>query len=318
MATVWNELELPESTRSSWKAPAESYGASTVIHALILGVLSFFTLIENPFSGDHTLTMNWNENSPLESLEPDPVQPQQYQPRSGGSQTTSVAFMASASEVKISVPEVRDSDARAVAEDDVSSSQLASFVGALSTFGLEGNGTGDGTGDGEGSGFFGNPGTASSFVFVLDRSGSMNARHIHSGELSRFQRLKLELIGFIDRLQPEQKFYVIFFDQKPHPMPADGLVQATEQNKQIFLKWVTGVKADGSTDPRGAIKMAMHLDPDQIYFLSDGEIMDVYRGLMLRYPIGDWKLNTYSFGQGSENFMRAFADKHHGKYTFIP
>lgn len=318
MATVLNELELPETTRSSWKTPAESCGLSTLLHAAVLAVLSFFTLVENPFSGENSLTMIWNENSPIESLEPDPIQPQQYQPRSGGSETTSVAFMTSANEVKISAPEISDSNSIPVAENDVSASQMATYVGALSTFGLGGDGSGDGSGDGEGSGFFGNPGSASSFVFVLDRSGSMNTRHIYSGELSRFQRLKLELIGFIDRLQPHQKFFVIFFDELPHPMPADGLVEATDANKQQFLKWVTGVKAGGSTDPRGAIKMAMYLNPDQIYFLSDGEIVEVYRLRMMQLDAGEWKLNTYSFGQGSENFMRVFAEKHRGSYTFIP
>ena len=131
-------------------------------------------------------------------------------------------------------------------------------------------------------------------------------------------RLKLELIRFIDRLKPHQKFFVIFFDEEVHPMPSNGLLEASAENKEAFLKWLSSVKAGGSTAPRAAVKMAMYLNPDQIYFLSDGEIVEVYRYRMMQLTPGEWKLNRYSFGQGSERFMRVFAEKHEGKYTYIP
>jgi hypothetical protein len=289
-----------------------------VIHGGLLGLLALFTFVELSGSGDHDLMMNWNANSLEESLEPDPVQPQEYQPRSGGSQSASVTFLTSPEVETITVPDVEGTALLAPPDEQLSSAHMSDYVNYLSTFGQGGNGQGDGSGDGEGSGFFGKPGSASSFVFVLDRSTSMRQRHIYSGNLSRFQRLKLELIRFIDRLKPHQKFYVIFFDQQPHRMPANGLVEATEENKEAFFKWLATVKAGGSTDPRGAVKLAMMLKPDRIYFLSDGEIMDVYRARMMELPIGEWKLNTYAFGQGSERFMRVFAEKHRGKYIYIP
>lgn len=316
MSTAWNQLDLAEPKPPSWKLPAEGYGVSTVIHLLLLVLLSIFTFVENPLAGHNSLTVNWNADAPSDALEPDPVQPPEYQPRAGGSQSASVAFLTTSTEFKVSAPDVKDADSIAVDSDDLSSSEMATYVGAL--FGLGGNGTGDGTGDGEGSGFFGKPGSASSFVFVLDRSGSMNRRHIYSGNLSRFQRLKLELIRFIDRLKPTQKFYVIFFDEQAHPMPAQGLVEASDENKEQFIKWVTKVGAGGRTDPRAAVKMAMLLNPDQIYFLSDGEIVDIYRLRLMQLPASNWKLNTYSFGQDSEEFMKVFAEKHNGKYTYIP
>lgn len=319
MSIAWKEPDLTESSHPSWKAPAEGYGLSIVMHGVLLALLSIFTIVDSPFSGNHDLMVNWNTNSLQDALEPDPVQPQEYQPQSGGSQPASVAFLAPAEEEDISAPEVRDADLLAVTSNETfSTSQMAEYVGILSSFGLDGDGDGDGSGDGQGSGFFGKPGSASSFVFVLDRSGSMNHRHIYSGNLTRFQRLKMELIRFIDRLKPHQKFYVIFFDERPLRMPANHLVEATEANKQAFFKWLATVKAGGSTDPRGAIKQAMSLKPDQIYFLSDGEIMEVYRARMMALPAGEWKLNTYAFGEGSERFMRVFADKHKGKFIYIP
>jgi hypothetical protein len=221
--------------------------------------------------------------------------------------------------MQMAAPEPSESDLLASQTSDAFSAEhMADHVRVLSTFGEGGNGEGDGTGDGEGDGFFGKPGSASSFVFVLDRSGSMNTRHVYSGNITRFQRLKLELTGFIDRLKPNQKFYVIFFDEQPHPMPANGLVEATEENKKDFLKWLAKVTADGRTDPRAAVQMATLLNPDQIYFLSDGEILEIFRAQLMKLPDGEYKLNTYAFGEASERFMRVFAEKHRGKYIYIP
>jgi len=318
MSIAWNEPDLTESSRPSWKVPAGAYGFSTFIHVLLLGLLSIFTFVDNPFTGNHGLLMNWNSKLSEDIFEPEAVQPQEYQPRSGGSQTSTVALLTSDNESKIAAPELREASLLSVTNDEWSTSHMADYVGTLSTFGKGGHGKGEGTGDGKGDGFFGKPGNASSFVFVLDRSRSMNKPHIYSGNLTRFQRLKLELIQFIDGLSPEQKFYVIFFDEQAHPMPANGLVEATKENKEAFLKWLSKVTADGSTDPRAAVKMAMYLKPDQIYFLSDGEIMDFFRLQLMEMPAGEWKLNTYAFGEGSERFMRVFAKKHGGDYIFIP
>jgi hypothetical protein len=277
-------------------------------------VLSIFTFMETPFGDGQGLLVNWN-SSVENALELEPVQPQEYQPGSGGSQSTSVAFLSSGDEVKIAAPEARESPSlSAVASDAFSSERMADHVGLLRGIGQGGNGTGDGDDDG----FFGKPGSASSYVFVLDRSRSMNTRHLYSGNITRFQRLKLELTGFIERLKPHQKFYVIFFDEQPHPMPANGLVEATEENKKDFLKWLSHVTADGRTDPRAAVRMATLLRPDQIYFLSDGEIEETFRYQLIQLPVGEWKLNTYAFGEGSERFMRVFAEKHRGKYIYIP
>jgi len=317
MSIAWNEPDLTESRRPSWKVPAGAYGFSTLLHCLLLVLLAVFTFVETPFGGEHGLMMNWNSKS-SDVFEPEPIQPKEYQPRQGGSQPVSIAFQTASDEEKIAAPEVRDSEAIALADNELSSAKLAQRVGVLLTFGMGGNGDGEGQGDGKGSSFFGKPGSASSFVFVLDRSASMNNRHIYSGNISRFQRLKLELIRFVEGLKPDQKFYVIFFDEQAHPMPANGLIQATKENKEAFLKWLADVKPGGSTDPRAAVKMAMYLNPDQVYFLSDGEILELFRAELMRLPASETKLNTYAFGQGSERFMRAFAKKHGGQYIYIP
>jgi hypothetical protein len=146
----------------------------------------------------------------------------------------------------------------------------------------------------------------------------MNQLHQFSDRATRFQRLQEELIGFINRLEPSQSFFVIFFDEQTIPMPAEGMVPATEANKLRYLNWVRNLTPDGRTDPRVAIKMAMKLAPEQIFFLSDGELDPNFQKQILKHPAGKWALNSYSFGLHGGEFMRVLAEKHGGQYTFIP
>ncbi|MBD3676046.1 MAG: hypothetical protein HUJ26_21260, partial [Planctomycetaceae bacterium] len=91
------------------------------------------------------------------------------------------------------------------------------------------------------------------------------------------------------------------------------------ENKQKYLKWIASANADGGTDPRLSIRLAMKLEPEMIYFLSDGEVEPDYRAQMLKHEPGDWKLHTFVFGMRQAGpFMKFFAEKHHGDYVYIP
>lgn len=304
--------------RAAWKNPAEAYGISTILHAVVFALLSVFTLLEAPAFLKDGLTAQFDQTeTESDLLQPDPIRPVEISAEAGGSESSSVSFLTSSTNFKVSDPDLADSALPAPTDDEMSSANMATYVGVLSGSGLGGNGDGDGEGDGHG--FFGDPGSAKSFVFVLDRSMSMNKPHQLSNGLSRFQRLKMELIGFIDKLKPDQTFFVIFFNDQMFPMPAEGLVPATSANKQKYLKWIASANAVGGTDPRLSVRLAMKLDPEMIYFLSDGEVEPDYRVQMLRHDPGAWKLNTYVFGlRQAGPFMKFFAEKHNGDYLYIP
>lgn len=191
---------------------------------------------------------------------------------------------------------------------------LASFSGL--DIGGEGNGTGLGKGDGDG--FFGISGLGKKHVFVVDASRSMNHPH-DSPAKTRFGRLKIELVGTIGRMNEETEFFVIFFNDRAIPMPAPGLLPATPANQMRSLEWVATARTGGSTDPRDALMMALRLNPDVIYFLTDGEFS--YRVVKEVAAANTQKTPIYTFcfsDRGGEKYLKQIAAQNAGKYHYIP
>jgi hypothetical protein len=115
--------------------------------------------------------------------------------------------------------------------------------------------------------FYGVRSVAQTVVFVVDCSGSM-------GESGRLERAKIELRRAVNALQFPQRFTVIFYDDEPIPMPGGALKSAETITKDQFVAWLRLIDADGGTDPRAAMGMAIGLHPDAIYLLSDGAFPD--------------------------------------------
>lgn len=183
----------------------------------------------------------------------------------------------------------------------------------------DGNGIGDGVGDGTGTAFFGLTAQGQSFVFVVDASSSMR-RPSHGPERTMFNKVKLEIIESIRRMTEEQKFYIVFFSDRFLAMPATSLVAATEESQARYLRWMSDVPSGGQTDPEGAIQLALQLDPDVIYFLSDGEFK---YGLVKRIAAMNRTgvtIHTVCFG-GTEDknvSLRQIAEQNGGTYQFVP
>ena len=111
--------------------------------------------------------------------------------------------------------------------------------------------------------FYGVRARAQTVVFVVDCSESM-------ADDSCLIRAKRELRRSVASLQFPQKFTVIFYNEEPIPMP--GLVPRSVDTgtKDQFLHWLRLIEPDGGTDPRGAMQLAIGMNPDVIYLLSDG------------------------------------------------
>lgn len=157
-----------------------------------------------------------------------------------------------------------------------------------------GDGTGHGRQGGNGKSFFGVGSEAKSVVYVLDCSLSMNHPH-DSDAKTRFKRMKMELTNSVLHLRPDQEFFIIFFNHEAIPMPSDRLVAATPENLQHYLTWMEQVPAFGDTDPTSALKLALRLQPDVIYFLTDGcfssEANDIVRAIQQNRTV----IHTFAF-----------------------
>lgn len=161
------------------------------------------------------------------------------------------------------------------------------------------------------------------FVFVIDASGSMV-------EGNRWQMAVRELLKAVEALEEDQEFFVFLYSSGTSPMfdmkPRDiKLHAATPENYNKLYQWMESRFPLGSTLPRSAMKMAIDLNPDAIYLLSDGEIQDDTYEFLLNYnkprerpdrspskiPIHTIALD-FSLGGF---YLRNIADSNNGKFT---
>lgn len=116
---------------------------------------------------------------------------------------------------------------------------------------------------------FGLKGTGRKFVYVFDRSHSMegyNARPLMAARQA--------LLESLDSLTEEHQFQIIFYNHSTTEFAVDRYGQlhtADEKTIQAAKNFVNSVRGDGGTDHVNALKKALQLRPDVIFFLTDAE-----------------------------------------------
>jgi len=191
--------------------------------------------------------------------------------------------------------------------------------GGIGGKGLGGGGGKDGSSTKASTDFFGIGGYGKSFVYVVDASDSMNDRN-------KFQRARYELLRSIEQLGSEQRYYVIFFNERAYPMDADAPVKGSDENVRKTTEWVNQVQPTGGTNPLPALLLAISMRPDAIYFLSDGQFdpatIQIVRSenrQNLRKNIRMIPIHTIAFyDRIAEGLMRTIARNSNGEYQFVP
>ena len=103
------------------------------------------------------------------------------------------------------------------------------------------------------------------------------------------------------------------------PMPAEKLQPATLANKTRYLEWCAKIRGGGGTDPRAALKRALELGPDVIYFLTDGVFKDDVAGEVTKLNTRGVSIHTFCFGDAAgEALLKSIAQRNSGTYKFIP
>ena len=111
--------------------------------------------------------------------------------------------------------------------------------------------------------FFGIRAQGQLFIYVVDCSGSMD-------DDDRLDRAKSELRRSVNALQSPQRFKVIFYNDRPVPMPGDLPKPADYPSKAQLSRWLPLVQAEGPTDPTASLSLALAMRPDAVFLLSDG------------------------------------------------
>jgi hypothetical protein len=186
--------------------------------------------------------------------------------------------------------------------------------------------------------FFGTVAHGNRFVYVLDVSGSMKARRGRRKAETRLKCAIDELMYSVDKLMPDQYFYVVLFSYETRHMFDEEtllpqLIPATPENKRRLRAWLEGVRADSGTDPRVALDMALRMRPSAVFLLSDGEFNGQQsknnRGLLNGNPSveevvaahEEHKVPVHTIAledRANRKNMQTIASQTGGEYRYVP
>jgi hypothetical protein len=132
-------------------------------------------------------------------------------------------------------------------------------------------------------------------VYVIDRSVSM-------GPNGKLVCAKDELLSSLGQLPAETEFQIILFNRSVEVLTTGqgtSLIPATQQNKAKVANFLKPVLPEGGTQPVPALKRALALKPDVIFFLTDAEDMserEVREVTLLNR--GHTAIHVVTFGDG--------------------
>lgn len=131
---------------------------------------------------------------------------------------------------------------------------------------------------------FGLSGEGGKFVYVFDRSESMNSVFTLYSEgqivsmITPLQCAKLELLRSLDSLTKANEFQIVFYNNSPFVFGeshyGDQMYRATDENKEHARQFVEQMPGQGFTNHLAAIEAAVALEPDVIFLLTDAEAKD--------------------------------------------
>jgi len=170
--------------------------------------------------------------------------------------------------------------------------------------------------------FFGLVGEGYKFVYVFDRSGSM------SGDGRRALRaVKAELLDSLEKLDSVHQFQIVYYNQTAKLFNPSGqpghLAFATEANKRRVARFLDGLAADGGTNHEDALRAALRLRPDVIFFLTDGDepALTAAQLATIRRQAAGIVIHAIEFGPGpkpaQDGFLAALARQNGGEYVYV-
>jgi hypothetical protein len=167
---------------------------------------------------------------------------------------------------------------------------------------------------------FGVEGTGNKFVYLFDRSASMEG-----APLAAAKRQLIESLETIDELQ---QFHVIFFNQRLMSFDLTGgsrrIAFGTDRNKELAGRFIKTVAADGGTARFPALKHALALQPNVIFFLTDADDPMTSKEVAEIIRINERiqaQICVIEFGVGGKppknNFLTQLARESNGQYGYV-
>jgi len=193
----------------------------------------------------------------------------------------------------------------------------------ISGTGSNGNAAG-GTGGTTTATFMGLRGSGSNFVYVLDRSASMEE---FQGAPIRFA--KSELLKSIASLGERNQFQIVFYNESPGSLSngsaAGRLLAANELNKEKATRFVKAIKPSGGTEHIPGLKMGLSFAPDVLFFLTDAAEPSLSEAQLIEIQTRAERslttIHTVQFNHGPApndgSWIRELAERNRGTYRYI-
>ena len=169
---------------------------------------------------------------------------------------------------------------------------------------------------------FGLVGEGYKFVYCFDRSGSMGG-----DRRCALRRVKAAIVESLKPLDTVHQFQIVYYNHRPAVFNPSGtrdrLAFANDENKERVARFLETIKADGGTDHESAIRLAIRLEPDVIFLLTDGDDPDVTLNQLkkLERLSAGIIINTIQFGTGprtaKSNWLSELARRTGGGYAYV-
>ena len=175
------------------------------------------------------------------------------------------------------------------------------------------------------TGVFGIKGKGSRFIYVFDRSASM------SGYQGRpIDAAQQQLLASLEDLKENHQFQIIFYNEYPSifnpfaPSPPK-LLYGNSINRKQAVDFVEDIEPNGQTNHIAALKIALNMKPDVIFFLTDADepqlTTDELAFITNRNDGVGASINCIQFGVGRylgpKNFLMRLADLNGGQYSYV-
>ena len=181
---------------------------------------------------------------------------------------------------------------------------------------------------------FGLQGEGTDFVYVFDRSQSMNSTFSFSSEgetvfsITPLQAAKAELLRSLGDLGTDNRFHILFYNHEmwmfdPGRGSQRGLIVGTDENKRRAASFIASVYGDGRTRHVPPLEAAIRMRPDVIFLLTDGEDKDdptpAELARLRKLNKGRTKINViqFCFEPRTDGALVTLANENGGRHIFM-
>jgi hypothetical protein len=168
---------------------------------------------------------------------------------------------------------------------------------------------------------FGVEATGYRFVYLIDRSGSMGG----DGNAA-LKAAKAELLASIGKLESTHSFQIVFYNERTARFDPKGngqTVFANDGNKEAAERFLDSISAQGGTEHEAALRIALKLKPDAVFWLTDADRpkLDDEQIARINHFAAGTVVHSIEFGSGPKkeesNFLKKIAAANAGEHVYV-